>query len=175
MIDPTIHPLAFIADSADIIGNITISEYSSVFYNCVVRGDFQNITIGTDTNIQDNTVLHVRSTLLGTPPGSNPCIVGNNVTIGHSSLIHACTLHDYSFVGMQSCIMDFVVMEPYSMVGAGSLVVSNKVIKTSELWVRRPAKFVRMLTEEEKKSIERSEKSYTSFANMNKKYAKKKQ
>ena len=164
---PTIHDSAFIAPSASIIGNVSIGEKSSVWYNCALRGDVNNLTIGKRSNIQDGTVIHVRSAELGGGK-PNPTIIGNDVTIGHSALIHACTLEDMSFVGMQAVVMDFAVVESMAMVGAGSLVLANKRIPSGQLWAGRPAKYIRDLTDAEMAFLKESAEKYAEFGQRHK-------
>lgn len=139
---PIIGNNVYIADGARIIGDVELCDNSSVWFNSVLRGDVAAIKIGNNTNIQDGTVIH-------TSRNNGVTLIGKNITIGHMSLIHACQLMDYSFIGMGSIIMDKVVVEEYGFVAAGSLVTPNKIIKMKELWAGRPAKFLRYITEEE--------------------------
>ena len=140
---PTIHKSAFIADGAVIAGDVTIGSNSSIWFNTVVRADVDAVTIGSNTNIQDGTVIHT-SRFEG---GSTN--IGNDVTVGHMALLHACDIADYSFVGMGAIIMDKAVIEEYGFVGAGSLVSPGSIVRKKELWLGRPAKFVRMVTDQE--------------------------
>lgn len=139
---PVINKEAFIAATAAIIGDVTIGKGSGVWFNCVLRGDVEPITVGEYTNIQDGTIIHCTR-------GGGKTIIGDNVTIGHKALIHACTLQDASFVGMGAILMDNVVIQSGGMVAAGSLVTPNKVIRKGEIWAGNPAKFFRYLTKEE--------------------------
>ena len=154
---PQIDNTAFIAENAVIIGDVKIGAESSILYNCVLRGDVNNIIIGNRTNIQDGTVIHVSSTTQGT-------YVGDNVTVGHMALLHACTIGDYSFIGMQACVMDDTIIEPFAMVGAGSLVLTKQHIRSRQLWVGRPAKYVRDLTDEEVEFLKFSANRYVNFS-----------
>lgn len=156
-ISPQIDKTAFIAENAAIIGDVKVGAESSVWYNCTLRGDVNNIIIGDRTNIQDGTVIHVSSTTQGT-------YIGNDVTVGHMALLHACTVGDNSFIGMQACVMDDTIIEPFAMVGAGSLVLTKQHIKTGELWMGRPAKFVRHLTDEEMEFLKFSAERYVKFS-----------
>ena len=150
---PKIHKAAFIAPTVAIIGDITIGKGSGIWFNCVIRGDVEPITIGENTNIQDGSVVHC------TRGGGNTSI-GNNVTVGHKALLHACTLQDACFIGMGAIIMDGVVVESGAMVAAGALVTPNKVIRKGEIWAGNPAKFFRKMTQEETDFIMISAKNY---------------
>lgn len=160
---PRIHETAFVAPTADVIGKVRIGKDSSIWYNCVLRGDVNTISIGERTNIQDGTIIHVRSgeKLSGSNP--NETKIGDDVTIGHAAIIHACTLEDRSFIGMQACIMDFAVVESEAMIGAGALVTPRTVVKSGELWAGRPAKKLRDLREDERKNIQDSATGYVTF------------
>ncbi|WHA05261.1 gamma carbonic anhydrase family protein [Candidatus Bandiella numerosa] len=154
---PKIAKDAFIAENAVIIGDVEIDSKSSIWYNCVVRGDVNYIRIGKETNIQDGTIIHV-----GTNNG--PTIIGDGVTIGHKALIHACTICDYSFIGMNSTIMDYAQIKSYSMVAAGALVTNSKIVEINELWAGVPAKFLRQLKKDEIEYINISKDRYVNLA-----------
>lgn len=139
---PQIHPSVFLADGAVIAGDVIIGEDSGIWFNCVLRGDVNPITVGKRTNIQDGTVVH-------TSRFDGPTHIGNDITIGHLALIHACTIKDNAFIGMQSTIMDKAIIEEYAFVAAGSLVTPGKTVKSKEMWAGSPAKFLRYITEEE--------------------------
>lgn len=141
-ISPEIDASAFIAENAVIVGDVKIGAESSIWYGCVLRGDVNNIKIGQRTNIQDGTIVHVSSTTQGT-------YIGNDVTVGHMALLHACTIGDRAFIGMQACVMDDAIIEEEAMVAAGALVTPGKRVPSHELWGGRPAKFMRKLTEDE--------------------------
>ncbi len=137
---PVIAPDAWIAPGARIIGNVTIGSRSSIWFNCVLRGDINTIDIGTGTNLQDGTVVHVSSDRFRT-------VIGNDILIGHTCIIHGCELQDTSFVGMGAVVMDGCVVEPDAMVAAGALVTPGTIIRRGEIWAGRPAKFMRKLEE----------------------------
>ncbi|WP_375326651.1 gamma carbonic anhydrase family protein [Candidatus Tisiphia endosymbiont of Nemotelus uliginosus] len=139
---PSIDKEAYIAANTCIIGDVIIGNKSSVWYNCVLRGDVAPIRVGCNTNIQDGTVIH-------TSRFNGPVIIGDNITIGHCCLIHAATIENNAFIGMRATIMDYSVIEPYGFVAAGSLVPPNKIVKSKELWMGAPAKFTRYLTDKE--------------------------
>ncbi len=164
---PRVAKSAFVAPSADLIGQVKIHEKASVWYQCVLRGDLNYIEIGAGSNIQDGTVIHVRSGALNGgnhSNGAHPCVIEDNVTVGHMALLHACTLKSHSFVGMHSTVMDFAVVEERAMVGAGSLVLGKQVIPSGELWAGRPAKFVRVLKKGELEFLAKSAEGYQEFA-----------
>ncbi|AHX05058.1 gamma carbonic anhydrase family protein [Ehrlichia japonica] len=150
---PNIEDTVFIAPTASVIGNVYIGKDASVWYNSVLRGDVGIISIGEGTNIQDNTVVHVDRNYGDTE-------IGKMVTVGHGCILHACQIHDYAFIGMGSIIMDKVIMEKNTMLASGSLITKGKVIKSGELWGGRPAKFFRMLSEEEINHIKESANNY---------------
>ena len=150
---PIIDENAFIAKSAAIIGAVEIGEDCSIWHHTTIRGDANYIKIGKGTNIQDNSVVHIDSAQF-------PTLIGDYVTIGHSAIIHACTLETHSFIGMGSIIMDGSVVSGYSMVAAGALVTPGKKIPRGELWAGSPAKKMRNLTAKEFTMIEISAKRY---------------
>jgi carbonic anhydrase/acetyltransferase-like protein (isoleucine patch superfamily) len=154
---PVIGKNVFIAENAALIGDVVIGNSSSVWYNCTVRGDVNNIVIGQRTNIQDGTVIHVSSTGQGT-------YIGSDVTVGHLALLHACTIEDAAFIGMQACVMDGAYVESGAMVAAGALVTPGKRVLSGQLWGGSPAKFMRELTEDEKNYIKYSAKHYVGIA-----------
>lgn len=153
---PQIHPSAFIAENAVIIGDVVIGAESSVWFGCVIRGDVNNVIIGERTNIQDGTVIHVSSTTQGT-------YIGNDVTVGHMALIHACTIGNKVLVGMKACIMDDTKVEDEVIIGAGALVTTKKHIGKGQLWAGSPAKYMRDLNEEDYKFLDISSARYVTL------------
>ncbi len=141
-ISPTIAEDSFIAPNAAIIGDVVIGSGASIWFGCTLRGDVHEIRVGDNTNIQDGTVLHVTGGKFG-------CYVGSNVLIGHSALIHGCTIEDNAFIGMSSTVLDGAVVEGGAMVAAGALVAPGKVVRKGELWAGNPAKKMRDLRPEE--------------------------
>ncbi len=139
---PKIHRDVWIAPGAHVIGDVEIGADSSVWYNVVIRGDDMPIRIGERSNIQDGSVVHVTHTLAATT-------IGNDVLVGHMALLHGCTLMDHAFVGLGAIVMDGCVVEPDGMLGAGSLLSPGKRIGSRELWLGRPARKVRLLSDEE--------------------------
>jgi gamma-carbonic anhydrase len=142
---PVIHPTAFIAPGAQIIGDVEIGEGSSVWFNCVLRGDVNIIRVGKRSNIQDGTVVHCDSGQGGKP--GYPTIIGDDVLIGHLAMIHGCTLEDRAFVGLGTIIMDGCVIEGDAMLAAGAMLTPGKRMPSGQLWAGRPAKFLRELDE----------------------------
>ena len=155
---PKIHPDAFVAENAVIIGDVEIGAGSSIWYNVVLRGDVDKIIIGEGTNIQDGTVVHVSRVEGGST------IIGNNITIGHMALIHACTLEDGCFIGMKACVMDRAVVAAGSMIGAGAMLTAGKTTAPGELWLGSPAKAVRALNYGEQAMLMKSPRDYAILA-----------
>jgi carbonic anhydrase/acetyltransferase-like protein (isoleucine patch superfamily) len=155
---PKIDACAFIAPGAVVIGDVEIGPESSIWFGCVLRGDVNKIRIGARTNIQDGTVIHVASrsqparTGPQAPPPSKgfPTVIGDNVTVGHMTLLHACTVESNAFVGMKSIVMDGAKIESGGMLAAGALLTAGKIIGKNQLWAGSPAKFWRDLTSEDK-------------------------
>lgn len=135
---PAVADDAFVAPGTSLIGDVSMAEGSSVWFNCVLRGDVASITIGARTNIQDGTVVHV-------DPGL-PVTIGADAVVGHLAIIHGCTIEDDSFVGMGAIVMSGATIARGGMLAAGSLLPGGKTVGPDELWAGRPAKFVRMLT-----------------------------
>lgn len=138
---PEIDAQAVIARGAVVLGDVTVKKDASIWYNAVVRGDSSKIEIGEGTNIQDLCVLHVDE--------NDPLTIGRNVTVGHGAILHACTIEDGALIGMGAIILNGAVIGKNSMVAAGALVTSNTVIPEGALYMGNPAKFRRMLSEEE--------------------------
>ncbi len=140
-VSPDIHPTAFVAPGASVVGDVAIGEESNVWFGCVLRGDVDVIRIGKRSNIQDGTMVHLSR--------NAPTIVGDDVTVGHGAILHGCTLMDRSFVGMGATLLDGSVVESGAMVGAGALLTQGKRVPSGELWGGAPAKFLRKLRPEE--------------------------
>ncbi len=144
-ISPHIHPSAFVAASADVIGRVTLHEESSVWYHATLRGDINEIVIGPRSNVQDNVVIHLADDF--------GCYVGELVTIGHSAVLHACTVKDEVLVGMGAIILDGAVIGERSIIGAGALVTGGTIIPPGSLVLGSPAKVVRTLSLEEQGKV----------------------
>ena len=145
---PKIHSSAYIDPTALVIGQVTIGQQSSIWPMTVVRGDINTVEIGERSNIQDGSILHVSHDGKYSPGGAK-LTIGNDVTVGHSVVLHACTLMDCCLIGIGSVILDNAVVHKHAMVGAGSLVTNGKELEGGYLWMGRPAKKVRALTSEE--------------------------
>jgi gamma-carbonic anhydrase len=154
---PSVGRGAFIAETAVVIGDSVIGAAANLWYGVVVRGDVNFIRIGARTNIQDNAVVHVST-------GTFPTIIGDDVTIGHMALVHACTIEDRCLIGMQSCILDGAVVERGAIVAAGALVPPGKRVKAGELWAGVPARMIRAVTEDETRAIALSAERYCALA-----------
>lgn len=161
-VTPTIAASAFVAETAVVIGDVTIGEQASIWYGCVLRGDGNYIRVGARTNVQDGTIVHVNHEREGA--AGTRTIIGADVTIGHMALIHACTLEDGCFIGMQACVMDGAVVESGAMVAAGALVTPGKRVKRGELWGGSPARLMRRLTEAELKYFAYTVEHYLEMA-----------
>ena len=166
---PKIQQGAFIAPGAKIIGEVEIGTDSSVWFNCVLRGDANFIKIGSRTNIQDLSTVHIWHREFN-PDGSlkdagYPTIIGDDVTIGHNCVIHACTLKNRVLVGMNAVVMDGAVIEEDSIVGAGSVVTKGKIFPPRSLILGNPAKLVRELNEAELAFLKQSALNYVGFKN----------
>lgn len=133
---PKIHPSAYIAPGASIIGAVEIDEQASIWFGCVLRGDDNYIKIGARTSVQDGAVIHVTK-------DTSPTEVGNDVVIGHGARLHGCIVHDKSLIGIGAIMLDGAVVESDAMVAAGAMVAPNKRIPAGQIWAGNPAKFLR--------------------------------
>ncbi len=154
---------SWIHDSARVIGDVRLGDNVSIWCGAITRGDVNSICIGAGTNIQDNSVLHVSHKTERDPMGG-PLVIGANVTVGHSVILHGCTIGDECLIGMGSIVMDKVVIEPRVLLGAGSLVPEGKVLASGHLYIGRPAKLVRPLTGEELAYFSYSAEHYMKLA-----------
>ncbi len=135
----------YIAKGAVVLGDVRLGDYSSVWYNAVVRGDINYISVGHHTNIQDNAVLHLADEF--------PCIVGNYVTVGHSAIVHACTIGDEVLIGMGAIVLDGAVVGEQCLIGARALVTGGTKIPAGSLVLGSPAKVARELTPDERAGL----------------------
>lgn len=153
---PSIDASCFIAESAEVIGKVTIGKESSVWYGCVLRGDENYIRIGTHTNIQDGTIIHISH--------DHETSIGDYVTVGHKSIVHACKVGNNVLVGMGAIVLDGAIIEDNVLIGAGAIVTPGKKIPSGTLVLGAPAKVVRNLTAEEIEGLKQSAIDYVSFA-----------
>lgn len=146
---PKIEKSAWIAPSADVIGNVKIGEDSSIWFGTVIRGDVHKIEIGDRTSVQDLSMIHVTHYKKEDMSDGHPTIIGDDVTIGHKVMLHGCTIEDGCLIGMSATILDGAVIGEGSIVGANSLVTANKVFPPHSLIMGSPAKVVRTLSKDE--------------------------
>jgi gamma-carbonic anhydrase len=149
---PEVGESIFIADSADIVGRVKIGNHANIWFGVVARGDVDTISIGENTNIQDQSLLHVSSGF--------PLSIGKNVTLGHKVTAHGCTIGDHCLIGMGSIILDGVEIGENSLVAAGSLIPPGKKFPPRSFIMGSPAKFIRELTREEVEKYGNHYKAY---------------
>jgi len=154
---PKIDSKAWIAPSADIIGDVVIGEDSSVWFQCVIRSDVNKVRIGKRTNIQDLSMIHTDAHTSTT--------IGDNVTVGHKVMLHGCTIEDNCLIGMSATILDDAVIGEGSIVGANSLVTSGKKFPPRSLIMGSPAKVVKQLTEEDEAGLVKHAGHYVDYKN----------
>lgn len=142
---PSIHPSAYIAGSADIIGRVKVEELSSIWYNTTLRGDINDITIGPRSNVQDNAVIHLAD--------DYGCHIGELVTVGHSAILHACEVKNEVLIGMGAIVLDGSVIGERSIIGAGALVTGGTIIPPGSLVLGSPAKVVKTLSLDEQAKV----------------------
>ena len=154
--DPDISDSTYIANGAQVLGDVTLGDQSSVWYNAVLRGDINYIKIGNRSNIQDNCTIHLENNL--------PCIVGDDVTVGHNCILHACDIEDACLIGMGAIILNGAKIGKGSVIGAGSLILENQIVPPLSLVVGSPGKIIRQL---DPSTIEKHQKwalKYTQIA-----------
>ena len=152
---PRIPSSAFVADSADIIGDVELGENSSVWFASVLRGDIEPIRLGANSNIQDGSIVH---TMLG-----SPTTVGNWVTVGHRAVLHGCAVEDHCLIGMGAVLLNNVKVGEGSIIAAGALVVEDTVIPPHSLYMGFPARFKRQLTESDRPFIDMHASHYLEY------------
>jgi carbonic anhydrase/acetyltransferase-like protein (isoleucine patch superfamily) len=155
---PIVHPTAFIAPDAWIIGKVTVAAHVSIFFNAVLRGDIQPITVGAGSNIQEHCLVH-------TSHGLDPVTIGEDCTIGHRAIIHGCTIRDRCLIGMGATVLDNALIEDDCLVGAHALITKGTLIPPTSLVIGTPAKRVRDLTPAELLSLRESAQSYQKLGN----------
>ena len=157
-ITPQFGENCFLAENATVTGEVVMGDECSVWFNAVVRGDVHSITIGHRVNIQDHAVIHCTYQKAKT-------IIGNNVSIGHSAIVHGCTLHDNVLIGMRAVVMDHAVIGENSMIAAGAVVLENTIVEPGSIWAGVPAKKVKQMTPEHFRDLnERIAKNYLMYS-----------
>ena len=156
-LEPNIGKNVFIAETAAVIGDVTLGDEVNIWFGAVLRGDMHYIKVGNRSNIQDNSVVHVTTAV-------SPTTIGENVTVGHGAIIHGCTIEDNCMIGMGSIIMDDAIVGEGSLVGAGALVPPNMIVPPKSLVVGMPGKVVRNVNESEFEMIIERPGEYISLA-----------
>lgn len=164
-VSPKIGLNTWLAPSADVIGDVTIGEDSSIWFGSVIRGDVHYIKIGSRTSIQDLSMVHITHHKKADRSDGSPTIIGDDVTVGHRVMLHGCTIEDACLIGMSATILDNAVIGKESIVGASSLVTKGKVFPPRSLIMGSPAKRIRELTDEEVKELYASASRYVDFKN----------
>lgn len=155
-VEPTFDDTNYIADTAALIGDVTLGAEASVWHQCTLRGDVNWIRIGRESNVQDNTVVHVTH-------GTAPADIGARVTVGHGAIIHGCTVEDEVLIGMGATVLDHAIIGRHSIVGAGALVTKHTRIPPRSLVLGQPAKVVRSVTDQEVADIQSGAQNYRSY------------
>ncbi len=154
---PVLADDVFVAPTAAVIGDVTIGAGSGIWFHCVLRADTNFIRIGQGTNIQDGTIIHVNA-------GREATMIGDDVTVGHACIIHACTLEDRAFVGMGATVLDGAVIEAGGMLAAGSLLTPGKRIGRGEMWSGSPAKLWKVMDTETQARFGKTAPHYAALA-----------
>ncbi|QEM06874.1 gamma carbonic anhydrase family protein [Mucilaginibacter rubeus] len=147
----------FIAENCTIVGDVVMGDNCSVWFNAVIRGDVHYIKIGNNTNIQDGAVIH--ATYLKAPTN-----IGNSVSIGHNALVHGCTLHDHTLVGMGAIVMDHAVVNEFVIIAAGAVVLENTICESGYLYAGIPAKKIKPLTDEQRAMLKQLPQNYIMYS-----------
>ncbi len=155
---PQIPEDCYIAENATIVGEVTMGSACSIWFNAVIRGDVNSITIGNKVNIQDGAVIHCTYQ-------KHPTIIGNNVSIGHNAIVHGCTIHDNVLIGMGAIVMDNCTIESNSIVAAGSVITQNTTVESGTIYAGVPAKKVKDIdTSDFAGEIERISNNYVMYS-----------
>lgn len=147
----------FIAENCTIVGDVVMGDNCSVWFNAVIRGDVHYIKIGSNTNIQDGAVIH--ATYLKAPTN-----IGNSVSIGHNALVHGCTLHDHTLIGMGAIVMDHAVVNEFVIIAAGAVVLENTICESGYLYAGIPAKKIKPLTDEQRAMLKQLPQNYIMYS-----------
>ena len=148
----------FFADNATLIGDVVIGDYTSIWFNTVIRGDVNKIRIGNNVNIQDGSVIHATFKKSSTS-------IGNYVSVGHNAIIHGCTINDFVLIGMGSIVMDNAIINSNTIIAAGSVILENTVVEPNSIYGGTPAKKIKDINQSRsKKEIERIAKTYLIYS-----------
>lgn len=147
----------FIAENATIVGDVTLGDNCSVWFNAVIRGDVNAITIGNESNIQDGAVIHATYLKAATH-------IGNRVSVGHNAIVHGCTVKDNVLIGMGAVVMDHAVVEEYCIIAAGSVVLENTICKSGHLYAGTPAKKIKPVTDEQRALLNKLPDNYVMYS-----------
>ena len=159
-VSPVLGEGTYVDEAATVIGDVVLGDDVSIWPGTVVRGDVNYIRIGSRTNVQDGTIIHVTHDGPYGKPGGFATVIGEDVTIGHAAVIHACVIEDACLIGMGATILDGAVIKKNGFVGAGALIPPGKVVESGELWLGNPAKCVRKLSEKEIEQLYYSAQHY---------------
>lgn len=147
----------FIAENATIVGDVVLGDNCSVWFNAVIRGDVNAITIGNETNIQDGAVIHATYLKAATH-------IGNRVSVGHNAIVHGCTVQDNVLIGMGAIVMDHAIVEQYCIIAAGSVVLENTICESGYLYAGTPAKKIKPITEEQRALLNKLPDNYVMYS-----------
>ncbi len=153
---PSVHPSCFVADSAQVIGSIRLEQDASVWFNTVLRGDNELITIGPESNVQDATVIHTDAGI--------EVRLGRGVTVGHRVMLHGCEVGDYSLIGIGAIVLNRAKIGRHCLIGAGTLITEDKVIPDRSLVLGSPGRVVRQVSEDQVRVLEGSAAHYVQNA-----------
>jgi carbonic anhydrase/acetyltransferase-like protein (isoleucine patch superfamily) len=153
---PVLGPNVYIAKTAVVLGDVTLGAHASVWYNAVLRGDINRIVVGDYSNIQDNAVVHLAD--------DYPCLIGRHVTVGHSAIVHACTVEDECLIGMGATILDGALIGAQSIVGANALVTQGMVVPPGSMVLGSPGKVVRTLAQADRENLKHWADKYVTNA-----------
>jgi len=156
-IHPQLGNNCFLAENATVVGEVTMGDHCSVWFNAVVRGDVHSITIGHHTNIQDGAVIHCTYQKAKT-------VIGNYVSIAHNAIVHGCTIEDQVLIGMGAIVMDGAVVKTGSIIGAGAVVLQNTVVEAGSIFVGNPARFIKKVGLEQAEVFMRTANNYVMYA-----------
>lgn len=153
---PQIDPSVWVAPNAVVMGRVTLKKHSSIWYNCVLRGDSERIEVGEETNVQDGSILHIDQ--------GYPCILGNRVTLGHNAIVHGSVVHDGALIGIAATVLSRCVIGEGALIAAGALVLEGTTVPPHTLWVGSPAKQVRELNAEQRERLAATYRHYVNNA-----------